>query len=568
MRSVLLLLGSLAAAALAADSEIVKWNKLLLAQIKANKVPPPIATRHLALLHVSQYEAINTLTGTCMPYLFDQPLAHGSLAIAEPAAAQAGHDILTTLFPAASADFSAALTESLLSYNGMVRTHSVALGTAAAQALLLNRTDDGAATAATPAYVLPSPLSDGEWRPTGPGFKPYLLPNWDNVSPWALHDVAQFRPTAPPRPNDVQYATELDEVRFIGSATSALRTAEQTDIARLWEADPGTVTPPGMWFQIAAQLSETNVLPLADEARLFALLGIAVADSAITCWSTKHTYTSWRPITAITVSGIDAAWTSLLTTPPFPAYISGHSTFSSTSATILASVLGSDTQPEFAAVGAGVTRYFTSLSLAAAEAGQSRIYGGIHFQADNALGLATGTRVAEGVLSSCGLFVESAVVTSPTDTNTTMTDDDEHHHSHHNQEDASAVLIVTMIFAILCFILLVVILVLVVRKRSSGKHKSKAKKPKSTDARIGDYVDPYSAASGAHASVFRRGGNTYAHAGAHSGSSWWSGDWAVTGGICCCLILLFLIPLGFWFFFTDGFDHHDAHGHHGSPHGH
>jgi len=566
MRTILLILGSLAAAAFAADSEIVKWNKLLLAQIKANKVPPPVATRYLALLHVSQYEAVNTLTGTCMPYLFDQPLAHGSLAIAEPAAAQAGHDILTTLFPAASADFSTALIESLLSYNGMVRTHSIALGTAAAQALLLNRTGDGADAASTPAYALPSPLSDGDWRPTAPGYKPFLLPNWGDVKPWALNDASQFQPATPPRPLQTQYTNELDEVRYIGGSVSILRTAEQTDIARLWEADPGTVTPPGMWFEIAAQLSASNSLALADEARLFALLGISVADAAITAWHTKRTYATWRPITAITL-GVDTTWSSLLTTPPFPGYISGHSIFSSSSATLLALVLGSDIQPEFTAVGAGVTRSFTSLYTAASEAGQSRIYGGIHFQSDNEQGLITGAKIANAVVSSCGLLLESNVVTSPTDTNTTD-DDDEHHHSHQNQEDASAVLIVTMIFAILCFILLVVILVLVVRKHGSGKRKSKGKKPKSTDARIGDYVDPYSAASGAHASVFRRGGNTYAHAGAHSGSSWWSGDWAVTGGICCCLILLFLIPLGFWFFFSDGFDHHDAHGHHGSPHGH
>jgi hypothetical protein len=159
-----------------------------------------------------------------------------------------------------------------------------------------------------------------------------------------------------------------------------------------------------MWNQIAQTLGAGN--NLEQNARLFAALNIGLADAAIAAWDAKYEYGLWRPVTAIRADDgnpltlQDPNWTPLLTTPPFPEYVSGHSTFSGAASTILAQVLGKDEMAFVVASGdlPGVTRSFYALSQAANEAGMSRIYGGIHFQAGNQDGLATGRSIGDWVM--------------------------------------------------------------------------------------------------------------------------------------------------------------------------
>jgi membrane-associated phospholipid phosphatase len=139
---------------------------------------------------------------------------------------------------------------------------------------------------------------------------------------------------------------------------------------------------------------------LADNARLFALLNLALADAGVVAWDCKFRYDFWRPISAIRNADLtnnpetsaDPDWTPLLKTPPFPSYTSGHSTFSAAAAAALANFYGTDTVP-FTSTSEGlpgVTRSFGSFAAAAEEAGMSRIYGGIHWSFDNTAGLASG----------------------------------------------------------------------------------------------------------------------------------------------------------------------------------
>src|SRR5262249_46300180 len=147
----------------------------------------------------------------------------------------------------------------------------------------------------------------------------------------------------------------------------------------------------------------------SEDARLFAELDIAMGDAAILAWDAKYTYGTWRPITAIAAAATtgnpnveaDPNWTPLLVTPNFPEYVSGHSTFSAAAATILTAAFGdhysfSTDSPSLA----GVTRSFSSFYEAAAEAGQSRIYGGIHFQFSNQDGQKAGTALGHYVLDT------------------------------------------------------------------------------------------------------------------------------------------------------------------------
>jgi hypothetical protein len=163
----------------------------------------------------------------------------------------------------------------------------------------------------------------------------------------------------------------------------------------------------GYWNRIAQGVATEQGLSLVQEARLFALLSITEADAQIACWDAKYTYNLWRPVTAIRAADTDgnpatdpeSTWTPLLTTPNFPSYTSAHSTLSGAAAGVLTALFGDSYHFTVTADGLpGVTRSFDSFEAAAAEAGRSRIYGGIHYQFDNLNGQALGGEVADYVV--------------------------------------------------------------------------------------------------------------------------------------------------------------------------
>jgi hypothetical protein len=247
----------------------------------------------------------------------------------------------------------------------------------------------------------------GWWTPTPPGFAGPLLPGFGQVTPWTLSSGSQFRVPAPPPPSSPEFAAAFDEVARLGGKDSAERTADQSEIALFWNDGPGTNTPPGHWNEILQGIAEEHGLTLVESARLMALHGLTVADASIVSWENKFYYNCWRPVTGIRTADEDGnpattanpAFESFIGTPPFPAYTSGHSTFSGSSSRLAALFFGGDAHP--LVVGSdglpGVERQFASLSEAAEEAGQSRIYGGIHWQFDNQAGLSSGRAIAEQV---------------------------------------------------------------------------------------------------------------------------------------------------------------------------
>jgi hypothetical protein len=154
-------------------------------------------------------------------------------------------------------------------------------------------------------------------------------------------------------------------------------------------------------------------LSVEDNARLFALLNIAEADTGIATWEAKRYFDNWRPMLAINTADTDgnpatigdAAWSPLIPTPSFGSYTSGHSAFSMAGAEILANFFGTDniaftTDSESPFLPSGTTRDFTSFSQAAQEAGMSRIYGGIHWASDNRDGAILGANVANNVFNN------------------------------------------------------------------------------------------------------------------------------------------------------------------------
>ena len=397
--------GSVGGVAVADGDAVQDWVGLTLRALKTTATGPTVASRVLAIESAAVYDAVNSIVGGYDPYLTLVPGAAG--ADVSAAVASAARDTLVALFPTLAARFDAALAGQLAAIpDGPPKAHGVAVGRAAAAAILAARANDG--SAATGIFVPGS--APGQWVPTPPAFRAPLTPKWGQVTPFAVDDVGPFRAPLPPPLASAEYAAALDEVKQIGSKTSAARAAEQTQIALFWAAIPGpTPSPPGMWGEIALRLSRQTGLSVAENARLFARLNLALADSAIASWAVKYEDNFWRPVTAIRAAETDGnpdttaepAWEPLLVTPNFPGNTSGHSTFSAAAAAVLGNAFGPDrgftvSSDELP----GVVRAFDSFAAAAAEAGMSRIYGGIHFPFDNTGGLASGKRIGEYVAAN------------------------------------------------------------------------------------------------------------------------------------------------------------------------
>jgi hypothetical protein len=392
MLTALLVVASMTPADEGCADVVLVWNEAALQAIRDEQTPPPLAARNLAMVHVAVHDAVNSVRRTHEAFRFEARLCGPTSP--ETAAAVAAHRVLLDLYPNQAECLNATLRCSMRDLDPGERTaNGVALGHAVAEKVLAWRAADGETR-----RVAYRPRSGpGLWQPTPPRYKPALLPQWSQAKCFAMRSGDQFRPAGPPALDSAAYEAAYREVEALGRADSRVRTREQTEIARFWEDGEGTVTPPGHWNRIAQGVARDRRLSVEENARLFALLNVALADAGIACWDCKFKYDFWRPVQAIQEA--DRDWVPLLETPPFPAYSSGHSTFSGAAAAALAAFFGTDAV-RFRSTSEGlpcVTRSYRSFSEAAAEAGQSRIYGGIHWQFDNTEGLHCGREVGEYV---------------------------------------------------------------------------------------------------------------------------------------------------------------------------
>ncbi len=406
----ILLLGAITALAgtsVRADL-VTDWNDQILAAIKTGGTPPPKASYYLAVFHTAIYDSVNGIQREFQPYKVGGLAPAG--ASQQAAINEAAYQVLNSLYPAQSGVFTPY-------YNGLMgsiaagssKTDGQSWGGSVAAQILAGRAGDGSSVVGS--YSLaPAP---GVWEPTPPANAAPLLPAWGNVTPFGLASGSQFRPANPPTLNSAEYAADYNQVKALGgngTTTPSTRTADQTEIAKFWADGGGTVTPPGHWNVIAQDVVEAGSLSLVKSARTFAALNIAMADAGISAWDAKYYYDLWRPITAIGrgdtdgngATAVDTGWTPLLTTPPFPTYTSGHSTFSGAAAAVLSEFFGSSyafsTPSQDPSL--PVTRSFSSFQAAAEEAGISRIYGGIHFNFDNTAGLQSGASIGDYVVDN------------------------------------------------------------------------------------------------------------------------------------------------------------------------
>jgi VCBS repeat-containing protein len=394
-----------AADANAPDNAAVNWIRIALGLVAEESSAPTYASRALAMESLAVYNVMAAIDGT-PGYLINAQAALG--ASAEAAVAKAAHDILKALYPSQSFDLAAELAESLaLVTDGQSEDDGVALGADIAARVLSLRQNDGWDT------VVNDTGSDavGKWQPTAPFYAPGLDAQWATLDTFALDTPDQFRPDAPPDVQSDAFLAAYNEVKSLGASDSTTRTADQANIARFWAAGVGTYTPPGMWNDIAAKLVDEGSVGLSATARLFAQLNLAMADSGIAAWDAKYVYDYVRPITIIREAQNlndprfveDRDWFPLIPTPPFPEYVSGHSTFSAAAATVLTDFFGDTTGFSITSkslANGTIARSFDNFWDAAFEAGESRVFGGIHYRFSSEAGYELGSAVGNLVLSA------------------------------------------------------------------------------------------------------------------------------------------------------------------------
>ena len=386
---------ALGAPGLAKADTVTDWNRTLIAGLEAAQLPPPPSMRIGAIVQSSVFDAVNGVGRRYTPYHVAPAAPRG--ASRRAAAASAAYTALVALIPSQKPLFDQQLAATLAqisgnpSHPGQSVLRGLEWGKTVANDILAWRATDGI-NAVLPPYV--PGTAPGDWQPTPPLFGPPLFRQFANMTPFALASPSQFLPPGPPQLTSARYADDFAEVQTLGSATSTTRTPDQTQTAVFWQVD----TPASMWNRVADQLTEANHTTLTQNARLLALMNIALADATIGIWNAKNTYDSWRPVTAIRALA-DPTWTPLLVTPAFQEYPSAHSGVSSAATSVLASFYGDDTT--FSVTSAGlpdVERDFTSFSSAVQQIVDARIYAGFHFRFSCVAGVTLGAQVADYVI--------------------------------------------------------------------------------------------------------------------------------------------------------------------------
>ena len=392
----------LALPAAAADDPVLEWNAVAVQLTVVPAFTPVEQTRLMAIVHVAVHDAVNGITRDYHQYKQAGPPPAG--ASAQAAAIGAAHRALVGLFGVSDL-LTTRYAASLAAHGISPSDPGLAYGASVADGILALRQNDGAAVAK---YVfIPADAGQpGVWTPISSApTAQSLLPGWGAVAPFVLKSGSQFLPDGPPALDSERYAKDFNEIAAIGSATSTVRTAEQTQIALFWRASPTAI-----WNPILRKAIQSRSLDLSASARAAALFYLAGSDASVAVWGAKYVYNFWRPQPAIVnadvdgnpVTGADAAWRPLVPTPAHPEFPSAHGANSSAMAFVLSRLFGD--APGFAieatsSQAPGVVRSWQTFSEGVDEVVDARVYSGIHFRTSDEVGARLGRQVAQFVLT-------------------------------------------------------------------------------------------------------------------------------------------------------------------------
>jgi hypothetical protein len=403
------------------QTAVLDWNKHALAALAnapSAATPgagqtPPVTGLHLAMVHGAVYDAVNSIAGGYEPYVQGLPPAPSSASQAA-AAARAAHDVLvgilnqvplTATFTAGVRAAIIARLDSLLADAIAAATAvdgasavaaGVAAGDAAADAMLAERTGDGRYPA-TP-FQFAVGTDPGEWRPTSGVNDPFA---WvAKVRPFVVESNTQFISKGPRELDTGGYAKEYEEVKELG-AVGSVRTPEQQALAAFFQPSPVE-----MFYRAFREYALHDGLDLPEQARLFAMLGLANADAFITCWEDKAQWNFWRPITAIREGDNDGnpktvgdpTWTSLIPAPPYPEHASGYNCATGSLLEVGELWFGQGRTTFTISHPAGTpSRTYEHFRDVWADTIDARIYQGIHFRSADEQGALIGRDVARWV---------------------------------------------------------------------------------------------------------------------------------------------------------------------------
>jgi hypothetical protein len=392
-RRLVLLVVPLVLASAAGADEVTDWHEHMLVALATGGGNSQIKSRNAAMVSAAVFDAVNGIERRYTPIHVPTGAPRG--ASQRAAAVQAAYAVLLDRFPAQADDLSAKRAASLdaIGGDGQSLRRGVQWGQTVADAILQWRSTDGF-TPTPPPYT--GGDAPGQWRPTPPAGAPGAVPQFATMEPWGINSPDQFLPPGPPALDSEQYLDDYVEVRLMGSATSTLRTEDETDAARFWES----AGPNAHWDRLALDLVADLDTSLSQNARYMATLNLAIADAIIACWNAKYHYEFWRPVTAIRLTD-DPDWTPLLSTPAHPEYTSGHSSASSAAATVLADYFGDDTPFMLESpAAAGWVRFYPSFSAAIDEVADARVNAGFHFRTSCRDGAILGSDVAGFILEN------------------------------------------------------------------------------------------------------------------------------------------------------------------------
>lgn len=379
--AILVALTAAVAPAVARADTVTQWNQNAATALYVTAAQPPnVSVLHMAMVQGAVYDAVNAIDGGHEGYLLTSRVATPTDS-KDAAAATAAYKTLIWIVPAQQPVLQALYDLSLAGIpDGTPKTRGIAVGDAAAAAMIAARTADGRFGL----FRFLSGSGPGVWKPVLPSFG--SDPNaWvKDVKPFLIKRASQFRSRGPYELTSRKYAREFAEVKSVGQDSSTTRTADQTHSALYWAENP-----PRTWNRIVNALSTAKGVSLVDNARLFAELYLTAADAFIAVWDEKAHYSFWRPITAIreadtdgnSATHPDTTWLPLVANPPYPEHPSGHLGLSGSMGRTLQQFFYTDKLAWTDTTPVGMrTRSFTRVSDAIEEIVGARIWSGIHFR--------------------------------------------------------------------------------------------------------------------------------------------------------------------------------------------
>lgn len=421
---------------------ILKWNQVML-DANANdsrlllqdQGGPTRTSRAFAIISVAMFDALNSISHRHEPYLTE---LHGfNHADVTAAVSTAARDTLLALYPQQSRLFTSACSSAMSGVpTGTPRSRGITLGRQVASAILAERSIDNSNSSQPynfsllPGYHQPDPLHPHQG---------VHAPKWGTVDPFVISNVHSHLSPPPPALDSLEYAVAYRQLLNYGGdgiEYPTLRSPQETVTGIFWAYDgtPGLGTPPRLYNQIVRTIAIQKRNTVEKNARLFALVNLALADAGIQCWYTKYYYELWRPVVGIRYGDYDTneftigdpdwiplgapatngAGDGVNFTPPFPAYGSGHSTFGAAAFTVTSRFYGTGdirfrfTSDEYNGINRGsdgkvrpvVTRVYRNLDEAVLENAVSRICLGIHWPFDASAGIDSGIEIADEVYNS------------------------------------------------------------------------------------------------------------------------------------------------------------------------